>query len=323
MNDFKRLSAAQAVLVAGGIGFSLAALWLNDRPVPRQALSLSQIRNLPPQHGGEADLVGGAGRLLASQATLIDGRRSEILESLRRTADSAPLNAWAAAQADSKLSKHETSAKTNMDTNALLAALCRSQKKPWNAAVLAEPTGQLVAAWPVPIAQTAPPISLAKDPYFLALNDPSMGPGIVRHGYAKAFPAKGSQAKADLVAACGLADAKGAFGGLLKIRVNVRQMLFGTGASPYAAFLAGRAQSEILLVLGNGQEIYNSSRDPLTEDLGSLGAEDQALLQALVQGPAGNRDLAGLDGKPMVAVWQRVGIVAQGATPADILSVLV
>lgn len=298
-----------ALLGLAGLSFclTLAALWVNDAGSLRRTRALSDSLHQTEAAGQEASAVRAVQQLLVPQAALIDGRRGEALESLRRAADSAPVDAWAAGRASG-------------DPRVALAALFKVQPNRWLSAALTDKAGRVVAVWPQASAQSPerPGLSLNHDPYFLALSDPGMGPGIVRHGYEA--PAAGNVAQ--LVAACGVADPAGNFAGLLKVRIDAGQTLFGGGASPFQSLTASYPGAVVLLALGDGKELYSSAKGPFSENLAAMNGDSRALLAELLSKPAGSQSSIDYGGQDAVAVWQRVGSAPEGAAPSDVMTLV-
>jgi signal transduction histidine kinase len=306
MSAPKRLRTTLIGLTVLGAALLLAALWIDDAQFLGQDRVLGESLQQAQTAAREANLVHTVQQFLVPQAVLIDGRRGEILDALGRAADGDTLTAWASRRPGF------------LYPQAMLAALARDRSMGWTSAVLAGKFGWVAAAWPVPIT-AGPGTDQSKDPYFLALSDPDMGPGIVRHGYAKVVPAKGPVSD-ELVAACGIADAAGNFGGLLEIHADARKMVFGPDLAAFRPMLSAYPGSVVVLALGDGQEVYNSSQAPLTENLRSAG--QAGLLQAALAAPTGSLNVDGYAGGPSLAIWQRVGSAAQGSTPSDVLSLI-
>jgi signal transduction histidine kinase len=306
MSAPKRLRTALIGLTTLGVGLLLAALWIDDAQFLGRDRMLGESLQQAQAAAREADLVHTLQQFLAPQAVLIDGRRGEILDALSRAADSPAVSAWATRQPGA------------LPPRTILETLGRDRTMGWSSAVLTGKFGWVAAAWPIPVT-AGPGTDLSKDPYFLALSDPDMGPGIVRHGYAKTLPAKGP-ASDDLVAACGIADAQGNFAGLLEIHADASRIVFGPDSTAFRPMLSAYPGSVVLLVLGDGREVYNSAQAPLTENLAAAG--QAGLLRAALAAPTGSLDVEGYAGGPSLAVWQRVGSVAQGSTPADVLSLI-
>ena len=302
----KRLRLGLIALTSVGAALLLAALWIDDAQFLGRDRMLGESLQQAQAAGREADLVHTLQQFMVPQAVLIDGRRGELLDAVSRAADSPSVSAWA------RRSPGYLAPRTILET------FGRDRTMGWSSAVLTGKFGWVAAAWPVPVT-AGPGTDLSKDPYFLALSDPDMGPGIVRHGYAKALPAKGP-ATDDLVAACGIADAAGNFAGLLEIHADARRIVFGPDPDAFRPMLSAYPGSVVLLVLGDGREVYNSSLPPLSENL--LGAGQAGLLRAALAAPTGSLNVEGYNGGPSVAVWQRVGSAAQGSTPADVLSLV-
>jgi len=349
VNSAKRLHAILAGLAAGAALLVTATLWLSDTQSLGQARALSDTLSRTEAERLEALVAEKALQTLAPQAVLIDGRRGEVIESLKTVAESAPLAGWAAVMPyppQPKKRKVKPVAPA-ADPQAALELACRDRAGQWIFAELADKSGKVVAVWPAP-AQGAPSdlgSDLSKDPFFKSLSDPGMGPGIPQHGYVKvalpkapdapapsadpkakprpAAPARpAARTAARMVAACGIADKDGGFAGLLKIQVDARQALFGGDATLFDAFLASAPHSSVLLVRGNGEEIYNSGKDPLTEKLDTVSPEYKALLASVLGSANGRQSVSGYDGLPGVVVWERIGSVPDGAAPEDILTLL-
>ncbi|HTB22664.1 MAG TPA: ATP-binding protein [bacterium] len=309
-----RLRSSLVILAALGVGLLLAALWIDDTQFLGRDRVLGESLAQAQEAGRQSDLVHSVAAFLDPQAVLVDGRRGALLESLSRAADSPAMNAWA-----DYVPGRRPRRTRPVNPQLVLNALCMDRANRWVSAQLTDKTGRVVASWPA-LAQGAV-VDLSHDPYFMALSDPNVGPGIVRHGYIKVATPQGAPA-AVLVAACGVADANGAFAGLLKIDIDVHRNLFGRdeGLDPLLAQIPG---SEALLVLGDGREIYNSAGQTLTENLATANAGGPGLLAALLNAPTGSQSLDNYDSRPMLAVWQRVGSAAAGATAEDVLSLLV
>jgi signal transduction histidine kinase len=342
-----RLHSSLVGLLAVGFALLLAALWLDDSQSLDQARALSDSLNRTEAERLEALVAERSLQTLSPQAVLIDGRRGEVLAALQSAAGNADLAAWASyvpaapVRKRGRKSKAVPAAAPAPDPQAALESACQGMVGQWQSAELLDKSGRVAAVWPAPApgAPSALGADESKDPYFKGLSDPSTGPGIPRYGFVKVSLAKdagNSESKgkapskqapaphtaAQLVAACGIANQDGSFGGLLKIRLDARAALFGPAASPFDAFLIGSPHASVMVVRGNGEEIYNSTKDPFTENLAAVNGEYKALLASALGLPSGRQSVGSYDGQAGVMVWQRIGSAADGAAPEDVLSLL-
>lgn len=340
-----RLHSSLIGLLAVSFALLLGALWFDDSQSLDQARALSDSLNRTEAERLEALVAERSLQTLSPQAIMIDGRRGEVLAALQSAATNADLAAWASyvpaapPRRRSKKSKAQSAALAP-DPQTALESACQAMAGQWLSAALLDKSGKVVALWPAPAPGAPSELGAdeSRDPYFKSLSDPSNGPGIPRYGFLKvnakengstegkskgsAKPASAPHTLAQLVAACGIANQDGTFGGLLKIRLDARGALFGASASPFDAFLIGSPHASVMVVRGNGEEIYNSGKDPFTENLAAVNGEYKALLASAMGLPSGRQSVASYDGQAGVMVWQRVGSAADGAAPEDVLSLL-
>lgn len=330
MNSAKRLRLTLAALMGVSLVVLVGMLFVHDAGTLRQAADLSARLDKVDRERLEALVAEKALQTLQPQAVLFDGRRGEFLAGLQAAADDASLRGWARG--------------LKPDPRPLLAGLAAKRGAAWSGALLTDAKGKVVAVWPAasPGAPGLPGADLSKDPLFKELSDPNMAPGIPSYSFRKAAaPSKEEpddkgkakdkkKAKVEpvpapsalLLAACGVDNGKGGFAGLLLVRGEVTQVLLAGSKGAFDDLLATGPGTAALLVRGNGDEVWHSSKPPFSENLGSINGEYKALLDAMSKAPQGRQTVASYDGKPGVVVWQRVGSVPEGADPVAVLSLL-
>jgi signal transduction histidine kinase len=313
------LLAAAAVLAGG-------AFWIRDSAqtdLNRQTLDGLQRTQAA---GWEAKAQATAAPFLNTACAAADAGRAQAVEFVRRAAGrGGPLGAWAAGVAPASRDRRVKSPAT---PQAALEASLQTAPSALLSAEWTDRSGKVIAAWPA-----GSPLGgdLSKDPYFKDLSDPSVAPGIPRHGYAKSVPAlplgktqaAAPKTTAQLLVSCGLADKDGAFAGVIKFHLDARQTLLAGNAKAFEAFTAANPGAKAFLVTGEGQELWHSQKDPFTENLDAVAPEYRALLSASVQKPTGLQEVSSYDGSAGAVLWKRVGTPVEGEPAEDVLNLMV
>lgn len=340
MSSAARLQAMLKAMGATALVLLLVLLFVHDSGTLSQARAISQRLDSVDHERLEALVAEKATQVLQPLAVLVDGRRGQLIEDLKALSDQGALRAWAGAL---KASKARQAAAPKPQ-----AALDAAAANPggWTSLLLLDPTGKVVAQWPQPAVGQASELGadLSKEALVKALAQPGQAPGLPQHGYRRVAPAKPEpkpepkadpkakalvkpavaaptpKATAHLEAACGIEGPDGSIASVLLARLDVRPALLGDGDPDLDALLRSAPGAAAFLVRGNGEEVWHSSKEPLTENLASISPEYKQLLAGVLKDPVGRRSVASYDGQPGVLVWQRVGSAPEGSLPEDVLS---
>jgi signal transduction histidine kinase len=321
---------------------------LQDHFTLTAAKALSERLDKADRQGLETLAAEESQKTLQPLASLADGKRGEFITGVQQATDSEAVKAWAAGGGGPAPKKGKKAPAIAADPKAILAVLVQPMHGVWSSVTLLDKHGKVAASWADAGAGPAPELGkdLSKSPVFAELSSPNSAPGIPSYNFEKATlagavppppaaPPKGKDGKplpvakliappkaksiALLTVGCGIEGPDGNFAGLLLASGPAQEALLGA-AGAFDPMLRVSPKAAGMLVLGNGEELYHSAKEPFTENLGSISADYKTLLANMVKAPTGRTSVASYDGIGGVFVWQRVGTAAEGTAPQAILS---
>ena len=346
-----RLRSTLGVMLGASFVLTAALLYVHDRGTLSQAAALSARLDKADRERLEAIAAEEALKSLQPLASLADGRRGEFIATVQQMADHPALHAWAAGPMPSK--KKGGRPIPAADPKAVLKALAAPMAGAWTSAVLTDKSGRVVASWPD---EKELGNDLSKDAIFRELSSPNSAPGIPSYNFGKGsvaavpaavtppkltpIPTKGkapstgsgqvqkaeapkapvAKTVAMIVAGCGIEGADGNFGGLLIARADAKHVLLGDDTGAFGPILAAGSKAAALILRGNGDEIFHSSKDAYAENLGSISADYKALLVQTLKASSGRASVPSYDGVSGVFVWQRIGATPDGAPAEAVLN---
>jgi signal transduction histidine kinase len=298
----------------------LALLILHDQGMLRQTEDLFQRLGAADQERLESQTSEKLGDILRPLAVLVDGRRDELVEGMHTLAEQPSLIAWAATVARPGKG-HKAVSPAMVDPKLALNMAAASSAGGWTHLWLLNPAGKTVAVWPAAL----PLEDFSADPLIRAVAAPGQAPGFALHTYVKPAPApKGAPlGAAQLRAACGLEGPDGNVSGQVVGQTDVRAAFLAGDTLELESFLKSNPGSAAMLVRGNGQEVWHSSKEAFSENLSAISADYRSVLDAMMKDASGSRDLASYDGQPSLLTWLRVGNAPEGAAAEDVLSLAV
>lgn len=315
----------------GGVALAslLVLLFVHDRGTLNQARALAQRLDAADQDRLEALVADRAEQVLRPQASLVDGRRGELLDELRTFSDQPALRAWASSI---KAGKAKATRSKPLAAQAVLDRVAAAAGG-WAQVLLLDPTGKVLAQWPKPGPGRPSELGsdLSKQALVRALAQPGQGPGLALHSYRRWTAAPNDAAayknkvsvSAQLEAVCGIGQANGPIQALLLARVGAVGALLGGEDPDLLALVRSSPGAVAMLLRGNGDEVWNSAKNAFSENLASISGDYRQVLAELMKKPSGRYRVASYDGHPGVMVWHRVGSAPEGSQPVDVLSLAV